>query len=76
MKMNRKDWTIILVIVLNLIAVSYWGGTTRARVDSTANSLESFMEAATNQHTSFQKNITDLKVRIGVAESHLLRTEE
>ncbi len=69
MKLTARDIAVLLVVVINLTAVFYWGGTTRARVDAQGETIMYFMRRAEVQHAEFQAAITDLTVRISVTEA-------
>lgn len=67
--MKGRDWAILVVIILNLIATAYWGGTTRERVDQQGEQMQYFMRQAGDQHVEFQTAISANTLRISVAEA-------
>ena len=74
MKVSLRDGAVLIVVLINLFAVFYWGGTTRARVDDTRSSLTSFIQEAKIEHATFQKSLMNHEGRISVTEA--LQTEE
>ena len=69
MKFTIRDLGVLLVVIINLAAIFYWGGSTRSRVDSQGQTMQYFMRRADAQHVEFQDAITELTVRAGVLEA-------
>jgi hypothetical protein len=69
MKLTLKDSAVLAIVLVNLLAVFYWGGTTRSRVDFAQESLQQFIQDQRIQHATFQRTLMNHEGRISATEA-------